>query len=64
MLRIISNQNMLQVLEWIRMMQREGRAFFGEHSYKLLGILFRKQSAMAPGSDRYNDALRALTTVS
>lgn len=52
-----------KVLNWIKGMQREGRAFFGEDSYKLLGILFRKQSTMAGGFDRFDDALETLTSI-
>ena len=52
-----------KVLNWIKEMRQDGRAFFGDRSYKLLGILFRKRSAMAGRPDRYNDALDALTSV-
>jgi hypothetical protein len=35
-----------QVLDWIRGMRDDGRAFFGDGSYRLAGVLLRKDDTL------------------
>jgi hypothetical protein len=35
-----------QVLDWIRGMRDDGRAFFGDSSYRLAGVLLRKEDTL------------------